>query len=84
MPGRQLSSTDIDDYRPEKAREFEVRDAGGRWSPLWIKVVNFAAFYPENIHPILPTTAPTRDGSPHRRDGQKSVYTIHPPHFTRR
>ncbi|MGZ3463236.1 MAG: tetratricopeptide repeat protein [Gemmatimonadaceae bacterium] len=66
-------------------RIFEVRDAGGRWSPLWIKAVNLGAALPGKY----PSEFPPDDSTYERwialiaEMGANAirVYTIHPPHF---
>jgi Tfp pilus assembly protein PilF len=66
-------------------RIFEIRDAAGRWSPLWIKAVNLGAALPGNY----PSEFPPIDSTYERWIaliavlGANSVrlYTIHPPHF---
>jgi tetratricopeptide (TPR) repeat protein len=66
-------------------RIFEVRDAAGRWSPLWIKAVNLGAALPGRY----PSEFPPNDSTYERwialigEMGANAirVYTIHPPHF---
>jgi tetratricopeptide (TPR) repeat protein len=66
-------------------RIFEVRDATGRWSPLWIKAVNLGAALPGKY----PSEFPPDDSTYVRwialiaEMGANAVrvYTIHPPHF---
>ncbi len=66
-------------------RIFEVRDAAGRWSPLWIKAVNLGAALPGKF----PSEFPPNDSTYERwialiaGMGANAVrlYTIHPPHF---
>ena len=67
------------------ARRFEVRNADGAWSPLWIKAVNIGAALPGRH----PSEFPDDDGTYDEwlaltaRMGANTVrvYTIHPPHF---
>ena len=66
-------------------RVFEVRDAAGRWSPMWIKAVNLGAALPGKY----PSEFPPNDSTYERwialtaEMGANTirVYTIHPPHF---
>ncbi|MFL5593689.1 MAG: tetratricopeptide repeat protein [Gemmatimonadaceae bacterium] len=66
-------------------RRLEVRDAGGRWSPMWIKAVNLGAAVPGKY----PSEFPPNDSTYERwialiaEMGANTirVYTIHPPHF---
>jgi Tfp pilus assembly protein PilF len=66
-------------------RIFEVRDAAGRWSPLWIKAVNLGAALPGKY----PSEFPPNDSTYERwialiaQMGANAIrlYTIHPPHF---
>lgn len=66
-------------------RIFEVKDARGRWSPLWIKAVNLGAALPGKH----PSEFPPNDGTYERwisllaEMGANAVrvYTIHPPYF---
>ncbi len=66
-------------------RIFEVRDAAGRWSPLWIKAVNLGAALPGKY----PSEFPPNDSTYERwialiaEMGANAIrlYTIHPPHF---
>ncbi|HXN76557.1 MAG TPA: hypothetical protein VN876_07970, partial [Gemmatimonadaceae bacterium] len=66
-------------------RIFEVRDATGRWSTLWIKAVNLGAALPGKY----PSEFPPDDSTYERwialiaQMGANAVrvYTIHPPHF---
>lgn len=66
-------------------RVFEVRDAAGRWSPMWIKAVNLGAALPGKF----PSEFPPNDSTYERwiklvaEMGANTirVYTIHPPHF---
>jgi tetratricopeptide (TPR) repeat protein len=66
-------------------RIFEVRDAAGLWSPLWIKAVNLGAALPGKY----PSEFPPNDSTYERwialiaEMGANAVrvYTIHPPHF---
>ena len=66
-------------------RIFEVRDASGRWSPLWIKAVNLGAALPGKY----PSEFPPNDSTYEQwialiaEMGANAirVYTIHPPHF---
>ncbi|HUQ99732.1 MAG TPA: hypothetical protein VM166_09780, partial [Gemmatimonadaceae bacterium] len=64
---------------------FEVRDAAGQWTPLWIKAVNLGAALPGKF----PSEFPPDDGTYDRwialiagmGANAIRVYTIHPPHF---
>ncbi|HEX9310969.1 MAG TPA: tetratricopeptide repeat protein, partial [Gemmatimonadaceae bacterium] len=66
-------------------RVFEVHDAAGRWSPMWIKAVNLGAAVPGKY----PSEFPPNDSTYERWIGLIAqmganairVYTIHPPHF---
>jgi tetratricopeptide (TPR) repeat protein len=66
-------------------RIFEVRDAAGRWSPLWIKAVNLGAALPGKF----PSEFPPNDSTYERwialiagmGGNAVRLYTIHPPHF---
>jgi tetratricopeptide (TPR) repeat protein len=67
------------------SRIFEVPDAAGRWSPMWIKAVNLGAALPGKY----PSEFPPDDGTYDKwiellaQMGANAVrvYTIHPPHF---
>ncbi|MGH7651863.1 MAG: tetratricopeptide repeat protein, partial [Gemmatimonadaceae bacterium] len=66
-------------------RVFEIPDASGHWSPMWIKAVNLGAALPGKY----PSEFPTADGTYEKwialvaAMGANTirVYTIHPPHF---
>jgi hypothetical protein len=66
-------------------RILEVPDAGGRWSPMWIKAVNLGAALPGKY----PSEFPPNDSTYERwialladmGANAVRVYTIHPPHF---
>jgi hypothetical protein len=66
-------------------RIFEVPDAGGRWSPIWIKAVNLGAALPGKH----PSEFPPNDSTYEKwialladmGANTVRVYTIHPPHF---
>ncbi|HEY0528151.1 MAG TPA: hypothetical protein VGD02_04945, partial [Gemmatimonadaceae bacterium] len=66
-------------------RVFEVRDASGKWTPIWIKAVNLGAALPGKF----PSEFPPDDGTYDRWIALVAgmgantirVYTIHPPHF---
>ncbi len=66
-------------------RILEVRDAEGRWTPLWIKAINLGAALPGKH----PAEFPPNDSTYERwialtaEMGANTirVYTVHPPHF---
>ncbi|HEV2017853.1 MAG TPA: tetratricopeptide repeat protein, partial [Gemmatimonadaceae bacterium] len=66
-------------------RIFEIPDAGGRWSPIWIKAVNLGAALPGKY----PSEFPPNDSTYEKwialladmGANAVRVYTIHPPHF---
>ncbi|HEY8831171.1 MAG TPA: tetratricopeptide repeat protein [Gemmatimonadaceae bacterium] len=66
-------------------RIFEIPDANGRWSPMWIKAVNLGAALPGKY----PSEFPPNDSTYERwialladmGANAVRVYTIHPPHF---
>ena len=66
-------------------RVFEVRDANGRWTAMWIKAVNLGAALPGKF----PSEFPPNDSTYERwialiagmGANAVRVYTIHPPHF---
>ena len=66
-------------------RIFEIPDASGRWSPLWIKAVNLGAALPGKH----PSEFPSNDSTYEKwialladmGANAVRVYTIHPPHF---
>ncbi len=68
-------------------RVFEIPDARGGWSPLWIKGVNIGAALPGKH----PSEFPPDDGTYEKwltlaadmGSNTVRVYTIHPPHFYR-
>ncbi len=66
-------------------RIFEIPDASGRWSPMWIKAVNLGAALPGKY----PSEFPPNDSTYEKwiallaamGANAVRVYTIHPPHF---
>jgi hypothetical protein len=66
-------------------RVLEIRDAAGKWTPMWIKAVNLGAALPGKY----PSEFPPNDGTYDRwialiadmGANAIRVYTIHPPHF---
>jgi len=66
-------------------RIFEIPDAAGRWSPMWIKAVNLGAALPGKH----PSEFPPNDSTYEKwialiadmGANAVRVYTIHPPHF---
>ena len=66
-------------------RIFEVRDAAGRWSPMWIKAVNLGAALPGKYPSEFPPDDGTYDNwialTAEMGANAIRVYTIHPPHF---
>jgi tetratricopeptide (TPR) repeat protein len=66
-------------------RILEVRDASGRWSPIWVKAVNLGAALPGKH----PSEFPPNDSTYEKwialladmGANAVRVYTIHPPHF---
>src|SRR2546423_1156428 len=66
-------------------RIIEVRNAGGGWTPLWIKAVNLGAALPGKFASEFPVNDSTYDRwiALISQMGANTVrlYTIHPPHF---
>ncbi|MEO8910436.1 MAG: tetratricopeptide repeat protein [Gemmatimonadaceae bacterium] len=93
MPERVVALSPQDHARPNATivaartgkRIFEVPDASGRWSPIWIKAVNLGAALPGKY----PSEFPPNDGTYERwialiagmGANTIRVYTIHPPYF---
>jgi Tfp pilus assembly protein PilF len=66
-------------------RIFEIPEAGGRWSPLWIKAVNLGAALPGKHPSEFPPNDSTYDKwialLAEMGANAVRIYTIHPPHF---
>ena len=93
LPGQVTADVLVPRERPKVTavgartgkRVIEIRNAAGRWSPLWIKAVNLGAALPGKY----PSEFPPNDGTYDRwialiaEMGANTVrvYTIHPPHF---